>query len=462
MMCRAIKHSTLCLLILVLSALPLAAQTHSSANNLFQEGDYLAAQQAYGALLKSYPTNPLYLYRYARCAQELGDLFTAIQYFDKAGDRYVLKYFYLGEIYMQLWRADDAINAYTTYLNTLREPNEREPYIQSQIDRANKLRRYLRRVERLQVIDSVCVTLDSMLHVCHLSAEAGQLTWDLSHGVIYTNQRGDRRLQAVSSDSAQVIVSSHRLLEEEWMPFDTLPEVVNFSSHQTSPYLLNDGVTLYFASNDTNGLGGMDIYVTRYNTTTETYTIPENLGMPYNSPANEYMLLMDETRHVGYLATDRFAPSGRVHIYSFMIPDSKSYYEPSDSLAAYARLAAFDRAEMPDLPSVMQVVETESVNESADFCFIVNDSIIYHSINDFRNAAAKEKYHAWQKTFLQYQTEQQQLLSLRQQYATADEATQKELTPAILHLENNQSQLQVQCEQLLQSIRRIEMENNQQ
>jgi hypothetical protein len=117
---------------------------------------------------------------------------------------------------------------------------------------------------------------------------------------------------------------------------------------------------------------------------------------------------------------------------------------------------------MPDLPSVMQVVETESVNESADFCFIVNDSLIYHSINDFRNAAAKEKYHEWQKTFFQYQTEQQQLLSLRQQYATADEVTQKELTPAILHLENNQSQLQVQCEQLLQSIRRIEMENNQQ
>ena len=452
----------MCLLFLVLSALPLAAQTHSSANNLFQEGDYLGAQQAYGVLLKSYPTNALYLYRYARCAQELGDLITAIQYFDKAGDRYMLKYFYLGEIYMQLWRADDAINAYTTYLNSLREPNEREPYIQSQIYRANKLRRYLRRVERLQVIDSVCVPLDSMLHVCYLSAEAGQLTLDSNYGVIYTNQRGDRRLQAVSSDSTQVIVSTHRLLEEEWMPFDTLPESVNFSSYQISPYLLNDGVTLYFASNDTNGLGGMDIYVTRYNTTTETYTIPENMGMPYNSPANEYMLLMDETRRVGYLATDRFAPSGRVHIYSFVMPESKQYYELSDSLAAYARLAAFERVDMPTHSPTEEVVDTESEDDPAVFSFVVNDSIVYHSLNDFRNAAAKEKYYEWQRTLLQYQTEQQQLLSLRQQYAAADEATQKELTPAILHLENNQSQLQVQCEELLQSIRRMEIENNQQ
>ena len=47
-----------------------------------------------------------------------------------------------------------------------------------------------------------------------------------------------------------------------------------------------DGVTIYYAS-DGEGLGGYDIFVTRYNTNTDTYLVPENVGMPFNSPYND-------------------------------------------------------------------------------------------------------------------------------------------------------------------------------
>jgi len=435
----------------------LFAQTHNSANKLFQDEDYLGAQLAYAALLKSYPNNPLYLYRYARCAQEQGDFSTALHYFDKAGDRYMLKYFYMGDIYMQLWQAEEAIKAYTTYLNSLKEPNEREAYIQQQINYANKLRRYLRRVEKLQVIDSVEVALDSMLSACALSAEAGNLTLDSNYSVIYTNQRGDRRLQAVTDDSAQVLISAHHLLED-WTSADTLPKNINFTIQQSSPFLLNDGVTLYFAANDTNGLGGLDIYISRYNMTTETYTTPENIGMPYNSPANEYMLLLDEVRSIGYLATDRFAKKGNVHVYSFIIPEQKQYHEISDSLALFARLECFDLVDsiINNSNNTLKITQ-ENTDESEDFCLIINDSIVYHSLADFRDHNAKEMFTKWQKAELQYHTEQEKLAQLREQYATAEQEKKKELTPVILQLENNQSQLINQCESLLQEIRAAEI-----
>ena len=71
---------------------------------------------------------------------------------------------------------------------------------------------------------------------------------------------------------------------------------------------------------------------------------------------------------------------------------------------------------------------------------------------------AKEKYLAWIKAEQQYRDEQQQLASLRKQYATANEDQLKEeLTPVILRLENNQSQLRIQCQALLREIRQIEM-----
>mgnify|MGYP003516602305 FL=1 len=136
-------------------------QTHSSADKLFQSKNYSAALEQYGALLKSYPSNPLYLYRYARCAQELGDDATAIQYFTKSGDRYNLKDFYIAESYLRLWHVEEAIAAYNTYQE--KEPDERHDYVQKQIARAELLQRYLRRVERLQILDSVQVPLDSLL-----------------------------------------------------------------------------------------------------------------------------------------------------------------------------------------------------------------------------------------------------------------------------------------------------------
>ena len=435
------------------------AQTHASADKLFQEGDYTAAQEQYGKLLKSYPREALYLYRYARCAQELGDFPTAIQYFDKAGDRYMLKYFYLGDIYLQLWHTEQAIEAYNTYLTSLKEPNEREAYIARQIARAEKLQRYLRRVERVAIIDSVLVPLNSQLLTLNsqLSPEAGQLQYDSIAGLKYTNQRGDNRLWSEHLDSAHIILASHRLLDT-WTTPDTLPEIINFTPYQISPYLLNDGVTLYFAAQDTNGLGGLDLYVSRYNTATELYTSPENLGFPYNSPANEYMYIVDENQGVGYLATDRFAPQGYVHIYSLAIPEQKQYCRgmAPDSLAAYAQLRAFYKAERLDYaPSEPSELSEPSVSHDA-ISFVINDSVIYTSVDDFRSPEAKTLFIDWEKLLLQADTEMELLSSLRQQYMEADEQTQTTLAPQILRLENTSSQLQERCRSLVQEIRHLE------
>ena len=439
------------------------AQTHASADKLFQAGDYATAQEQYGKLLKSYPREALYLYRYARCAQELGDFATAIQYFDKAGDRYMLKYFYLGEIYLQQWYADAAIEAYNKYLSSLTEPNERESYIAQQMAHAEKIQRYLRRVERVAVIDSVLVPLHQMLLQCSLSPEAGRLQYDSLGGIEFTNQRGDHRLWSQLVDSNQLLLSSHRLLDT-WTTSDTLPTTINFTTSQISPYLLNDGVTLYFAAQDSNGLGGWDIYISRYNTATELYTAPENLGFPYNSPANEYMYIVDENQGVAYLATDRFAPQGYVHIYSLAIPEQKQYCRgmTSDSLAAYAQLRAFYKTERSDnVPS--ELSEPSKLSNPSDpsklhdaISFVINDSVIYTSVDAFLSQEAKQLFMEWEQLQERLTKEQNQLEQLRMQYMQAEETLQAELAPRILQLESDIVRLQERCWALPREIRQRE------
>ena len=447
------------LILFLACALLAMAQTHSSADKLFQAGDYTAAQEQYGKLLRSYPREALYLYRYARCAQELGDYPTALQYFDKAGDRYMLKYFYLGEIYLQQWHAEAAIEAYNKYLSSLTEPSEREPYVAQQIARAEKLQRYLRRVERLEIIDSVLVPLNSSLitHGLSLSLEAGRLQYDSLGGIGFTNQRGDHHLWSQRVDSSQVLLSSHRLLDT-WTTPDTLPATINFTACQISPYLLNDGVTLYFAAQDPNGLGGLDIYISRYNTATELYTAPENLGFPYNSPANEYMLILDENQGVGYLATDRFAPQGYVHIYSWAIPEQRQYCRgmDPDTLAAYAQLRAFYKAERLDnAPSEPSAPSAPSATHDA-ISFVINDSVIYTSVDDFLSPGARRLFIEWEQLQERLTKEQDQLELLRMQYMQAEETLQAELAPQILQLESDIVRLQERCWALPREIRQRE------
>ena len=456
------------LILFLACALLAMAQTHSSADKLFQAGDYTTAQEQYGKLLRSYPTNALYLYRYARCAQELGDLPTALQYFDKAGDRYMLKYFYLGEIYLQQWYAEAAIEAYNKYLSSLTEPNEREPYIAQQIAHAEKLQRYLRRVERVAVIDSVLVPLNSSLitNSLSLSPEAGHLQYDSLGGIGFTNQRGDHRLWSQLVDSSQILLSSHRLLDA-WTTPDTLPATINFTACQISPYLLNDGVTLYFAAQDPNGLGGLDIYISRYNTATELYTAPENLGFPYNSPANEYMFILDENQGVGYLATDRFAPQGYVHIYSWAIPEQRQYCRgmSSDSLVAYAQLSAFDKA-TPETLEPLELLKpleqhTQVCSEPPDaISFVINDSVIYTSVDDFLSPGARRLFMEWEQLQERLTKEQDQLELLRMQYMQAEDSEQATIAPQILKLERDLEQLQERFLALPREIRRKETSQN--
>lgn len=434
-------------------------QTAASADALFQAGDYATAQKQYARLIQSYPNHALYLYRYARCAQEQGDYPTAKHYFELAGNRYDLKHFHLGEVCMKLWQPEVAIASYETYLTRPNIDPTRATYVQQQIRYAEKLQRYMRRVEKIQVIDSIDVPINKMLEACVLSAEAGQLAYDSIEQVVYTNQRGDRMLWGGSKDSAQYIVSTHRLLDH-WTEPDTLPTSINRFATQTNPYVLSDGVTLYYAACDSNGLGGYDLYVTRYNTATETYTTPENLGLPYNSPANDYLLVIDEGRNVGYLATDRFSGKDSVRIYSFVPAEYKQYWRniSADSLVAYAQLRSYMLA--TEAISQTELADTTLSVEAADWdtiFFVLNDSTIYTSLDDFKNAIARKKYQEWEGVQDVIRKEQQQLEDLRYQYSNADDTERKKLTPIILRLENNQSQLLERYQNLLLEIRATEI-----
>ena len=99
----------------------------------------------------------------------------------------------------------------------------------------------------------------------------------------------------------------------------TIPSLIN--EHMTSaadeiyPMLSQDGKSLYFASKGLYGVGGYDLYVSQWDEETGDWAVPVNMGFPYSSPADDFLLAGSEDGRYTVFASDRDCSSDSVWVY---------------------------------------------------------------------------------------------------------------------------------------------------
>jgi len=80
-----------------------------------------------------------------------------------------------------------------------------------------------------------------------------------------------------------------------WTEPLNLGPVVNSASQESTPFLMDDNKTLFFASNGHPGLGGADLFVShRLDNTWQHWSMPQHLGPKLNSPADEFGLTLSD------------------------------------------------------------------------------------------------------------------------------------------------------------------------
>jgi len=114
------------------------------------------------------------------------------------------------------------------------------------------------------------------------------------------------------------IYMSERMPNGEWGPAYNLGPAVNTMYDESYPFILDDGVTLFFSSNCKKSMGGYDIFVS---TLSEdgVWTEPENLGYPINTTSDDTGFMMTSDGLYGFYATARDAQTngsiGNIDIY---------------------------------------------------------------------------------------------------------------------------------------------------
>lgn len=219
--------------------------------------------------------------------------------------------------------------------------------------------------------------------------------------------------------------------------------------------MLSDGTTLYFASSGEESLGGYDIFVTRLNLNTGNYLVPENMGMPFNSIYNDYMLAIDELNNVGWFVSDRFQEEDKLIVYLFIPNTEKKIYRGGDEARArsLARISAIKDSWIkgadykPILEKIARIGNPDEGNiKKGDFLFQINNRITYITLKDFDSDEARNLFIKAQDIRKSIQETEDKLQRLRNEYRLAQ--NKKPFESQIVRLERTLLKLYGQPEEL--------------
>lgn len=320
-------------------------------------------------------------------------------------------------------------------------------------------RNMLERVEKVAIVDSMTVDRDEFFRHFRLDPSIGRLlSTDQTERFpgkadevvtpVYVSGDGEMMLWVDTSEADGN--ASFRLMES-WLLADGSWETPRALFDRSTvfgddcpgqiyaPFMMADGVTLYFAADGPQSLGGLDIFIARRDGD-DGFLQPSNIGMPYNSPANDYMMVIDEVTGAGWWATDRNTDEDHVKIYVFKNSDLRSNY-PSDteSIESYAMLSRFtpaDGAVRADIFGALNALNHRKSAEAA-FEFAMPDGRIMTRLTDFRSSEAREAMEEWLEMSATVARNRSELESLRM----SRDATRGEIAAREDELERNLKKL---------------------
>lgn len=142
------------------------------------------------------------------------------------------------------------------------------------------------------------------------------------------------------------IYFSEKNPDGKWGVPKNLGAEINTAGKELFPYFDSNG-TLYFSSNGHPGMGGLDLFKSTGSKT--SWTIPENLKYPINSPKDDFAIIFTEPEKMGYFSSNRYGGVGSDDIYSFVYSPPPI---PTELILAVAAFEKLDDGTLVALPGI--------------------------------------------------------------------------------------------------------------
>ena len=318
--------------------------------------------------------------------------------------------------------------------------------------------RMLSHVEKITVVDTLTVDKGNFFQNYRLQPSAGfilsaQEVAEQLRGTAFpsefegrpftgfTNEFNDYIIWAQEDSTGYLrLAESYRLLDGSWSTPEFTSEILNFGeepemneedgekivvdANAVFPFMLDDGQTLYFASDNDFSLGGYDIFVATKDPSDGEFLIPGNIGLPFNSPYDDYMMAYDPQTGVGWWASDRNQLGDKLTIYIYALTEDRTDVEPDDeNLPTYASLSGWEslltdeqREESARLKQEIANIKLRD-NRIPDFSLPMPGGKTYHFYTDFKNRNTVPLMQKYLRDAAFLKDKELELVDLRLQYS---------------------------------------------
>ena len=247
-------------------------------------------------------------------------------------------YYYMGRALHLTYNFEQAIRSFSEF-NTMIGYKNTTPWQTSlMISMANNAMQILDTTENRKIIETLTASRDDFYKNYVFNNPNGKLltmpddiaqkskSEDEVRPMIFLSANG--RVMYYSAKSPETssydIFRSEKDFDNNWGEPVRLESPVNSKYDELYPTCNGDGRILYFSSRSHNSTGGFDIFKAYYNVKSNSFSEPQNMGSPVNSPDDDFCFVASGEEGFAYFTSQRSSGPGEFKVYKMQHTNTES------------------------------------------------------------------------------------------------------------------------------------------
>lgn len=158
---------------------------------------------------------------------------------------------------------------------------------------------------------------------------------------LYAPDWNDRLYFSAEDEAGARSIYVTEIQDTLWSLPSKVEELSSSLTEEIYPMLSPDGKTMYFSSKGLYGLGGYDLYVSTWDESAKCWSMPQNMGIPFSSPDDDFLFIDSEDEKYSVFASTRDCPEDSVWVYVIEYERSPLHnpIQDPEELQALSRMA---------------------------------------------------------------------------------------------------------------------------
>ena len=308
-------------------------ETKKQANKLFEEEEYTPAYKLFSQLVANFPKDPDLNYKLGVCMiyseADKKKCLPFLKFANTKPDETPKEIkFYLGKAYHINYQFDEAIKSYLEYKKNGSSSNQKKLQVDREIAACGYGKRLLSNLSDLVVLTKKQLnevdyfrsydlkTIGGKLLVKPEEFKTGTDKRKKDKSVVFVPQTGERLYFSSygdNTDNGRDIYFKIKLPNGGYSKPQKV-KGINTEFDEDYPFLHPNGNVLYFASKGHNSMGGYDIFKSTYIKENDSWSLPQNMEFPINSPDDDFLFVTDSLDKIAYFSTGRQSPPGKIDV----------------------------------------------------------------------------------------------------------------------------------------------------